>query len=59
MSTEIDTIIAGAGLLVFLIGVYLLIGLAVALMGLGAAMMFIGIRMKEAKEHESNQTIVS
>ena len=44
-SSEIDTIITIAGLLIFLAGLYLWLGLAAPLMVLGLVMIAVGLRL--------------
>jgi fatty acid desaturase len=55
---ELDTFIAFIGLILFLIGLYVWLGLAAPLMVLGLVMMYIGARFELApgSEHEPDQT---
>lgn len=60
MFTNWDTIIAIIGLLFFLAGVYLWLGLAAMLILLGLILIYVGMKINiipaKAKDNESNQT---
>ena len=46
MFTRIDDILAGAGIISFLVGLYLWLGLAAALMVLGVGLVYAGVRIE-------------
>ncbi len=60
MFTNWDTVIAAVGLLIFLAGIYLWLGLAAALILLGIILIYIGMKITiipaKAKDNGANQT---
>jgi multisubunit Na+/H+ antiporter MnhC subunit len=57
--SEIDTLIAVMGLILFISGLYLWLGLPAALMILGLALIYTGVRLDPAtlwSKHEPDQT---
>ena len=57
----IDDALAATGLVIFLTGLYLCLGLAAALMVLGLVLIYAGVRLEPGarNSNESNQTINS
>lgn len=56
MYSRLDDLIALAGLIFVLVGVYLWLGLAAVLILLGVVLIYVGARMDIGGKHEPDQT---